>query len=160
MRRTELKRGKPPRPGQPLERGTPLARTAGPTRRTRLKTRRVSKRFATRRDPKYCAWIRTLGCCAAQPYSLSLYVRGATLKPCAGPVECAHVKSRGAGGDDRGNTLPLCRRHHRQQHDIGLVTFGHHYCLDFYGTAEVLEARYVLRDFGGLSGSAGERTHE
>src|SRR6266704_76396 len=29
--------------------------------------------------------------------------------------ECAHVKSRGAGGNDLGNCVPLCAFHHAQQ---------------------------------------------
>src|SRR5437773_1390050 len=28
-------------------------------------------------------------------------------------TECAHVKSRGSGGDDPNNLIPLCGKHHR-----------------------------------------------
>lgn len=48
--------------------------------------------------------------------------------PCAvcgrGPVDPAHIKSRGAGGPDTlENLLPLCRSHHTQHHRIGWVRF-------------------------------------
>jgi hypothetical protein len=39
-------------------------------------------------------------------------------------AEAAHVKSRGAGGDDTAeNVCPLCWLHHGEQHTIGWVRF-------------------------------------
>jgi hypothetical protein len=140
----------------PLKRGKPLARTAGPTRRTRK-----PKRFADRRDEGYCRWIRTLICCVQG--------RMAGAKPCVGWVECAHVVSRGAGGFDVANTVPLCTGHHRQQHAIGLRSFEKMYRISlankalYYGA---IQPPKYERDwpggcgFGGLSGSAGERTQK
>jgi hypothetical protein len=61
---------------------------------------------------------------------------------CSGPIECAHVRTRGAGGDDRGNTVPLCRRHHRQQHDEGIKSFQAIYDLDLAAIAKQLELAY------------------
>jgi hypothetical protein len=48
--------------------------------------------------------------------------------PCAacgkGPSDAAHIRSRGAGGpDDFFNLMPLCRKHHIEQHTIGIRTF-------------------------------------
>lgn len=46
-------------------------------------------------------------------------------KPCTvcgtrNAIDAAHIKSRGAGGDDiESNLLSLCRDHHIQQHAIG-----------------------------------------
>lgn len=145
MRRTPL------RPGKGLERGTPLARTAGPTRRTRL-TAKGGSRFPKRRDPDYCQWVRSLSC------EMGRRLHWWTGIPCSGPVECAHVKSRGAGGDDRGNCLALCRSHHRLQHRLGWPQVARDFAFDPAAIAKQLEAKYVLLDFGGLSGSAGERT--
>jgi len=34
-----------------------------------------------------------------------------------------HVKSRGAGGKDEKNIVPLCRVHHTECHTIGRLTF-------------------------------------
>ena len=35
----------------------------------------------------------------------------------------AHIKSRGSGGEDIGNVVPLCYRCHTQQHTQGWATF-------------------------------------
>lgn len=39
------------------------------------------------------------------------------------PSDPHHVVSRGAGGKDAGNAVPLCRFHHGELHTIGLLTF-------------------------------------
>ena len=40
----------------------------------------------------------------------------------------AHAKSKGSGGDDiKENVIPLCRKHHTEQHKIGVVTFAKKY---------------------------------
>ncbi len=140
-RYTELKRV----PLRPSTRAIP--RGAPPERKAPPKARKVPKRFAKRRDPEYCRWIRTLSC----PFDRSrmrfeppeseigwiLFHRD-----CSGPVECAHVKARACGGDDRGNTIPLCRGHHRQSHTIGIQTFQRRYGLDMAALAEQLAASY------------------
>ena len=41
-----------------------------------------------------------------------------------GPSDPAHVRSRGAGGKDRGNVIPLCRVCHMQQHAWGWPVFA------------------------------------
>jgi hypothetical protein len=39
-------------------------------------------------------------------------------------VDVAHIKSRGSGGtDDEWNLMPLCRKHHTEQHTIGIISF-------------------------------------
>ena len=53
-----------------------------------------------------CSWMKGLGCLVCH----------------AGPVEIAHVRSRGAGGGFA-DTVPLCRTHHVCQHSVGVVTF-------------------------------------
>ncbi len=95
---------------------SPLKPGKPPTRKTRLKAKGKS-RFPKRRDPKYCAWIRQ-GWCVAD--------KGMTCDW----SECAHVVSRGAGGADRDNTVPMCRSHHREQHRIGIKSFEQKYGLD------------------------------
>ncbi len=43
-------------------------------------------------------------------------------------VDVAHIKTRGAGGSDASfNLMFLCRFHHSEQHQIGLVTFSNKY---------------------------------
>lgn len=38
------------------------------------------------------------------------------------PCQAAHGLSRGAGGKDC-DVAPLCSKHHREQHDVGIETF-------------------------------------
>lgn len=96
------------RPKRSLTSGKPMkARKSDPKKR----------RFAGLRAPEYLAWIRTLPC----------YLSGA--HTCLGDVEAAHVKSRGAGGEDLGNTLPLCRGGHLDQHTRGIVSWAAQYGL-------------------------------
>jgi len=133
-RSTPLKRT-PLRPSsKPMKSGTPLARTAGPTRRTRK-----PKRFAVHRNAEYRHWIASLPCILADRHR------------CHGPVECCHVKTRGAGGDDVGNCFPGCRWVHQKQHLKGIKTFQALYSLDLTKIAKQLEAHWVLRDFGGIA---------
>jgi hypothetical protein len=41
--------------------------------------------------------------------------------PCKNPH---HITTRGAGGgDERENIAPLCTRHHREIHDVGIFSF-------------------------------------
>lgn len=51
------------------------------------------------------------------------------------------MKSRGAGGDAR-HTLPMCTRHHRQQHSLGVLTFEDRYGLNLQRLAEFYEAAW------------------
>lgn len=82
-----------------------------PIRRSRVRQKAGKpRRFRARRDPEYLAWIRELGCCVQVAHH-------------SGMTEAAHVTSRGAGGEDRGNTLPLCHLHHHQQHWWGIATW-------------------------------------
>jgi HNH endonuclease len=63
-------------------------------------------------DPEACALVRDKPCIV-----------------CGGwPTDCAHIRSRGAGGPDTPwNLLPLCRRHHTEQHARGFVWMSKRY---------------------------------
>jgi hypothetical protein len=40
----------------------------------------------------------------------------------------AHIKTKGSGGDDiENNLMPLCRKHHSEQHATGIVSFINKY---------------------------------
>ena len=98
---------------------TPLRRTTRLKAGTkRLKVRRRSKRFAARRDPVYAKWVRSGLCLIGE--------------------QCF-----GAGGDDRGNLVPLCRQHHREQHQIGLRSFERKYDVDLTAHAQHLATVYA-----------------
>ncbi len=51
-----------------------------------------------------------------------------------GPIEFAHVKSRGAGGHDA-HGVSLCLAHHREQHAIGIEAFQAKYKIDLFALA-------------------------
>jgi hypothetical protein len=105
--------------GQPPKRSKPIARS-----RTPIPARRKDpskRRWASHRDGHYTAWIATLPC---------------LLGLCWGePIECAHVRARSTGGDDRDNCVPLCRSHHREQHSIGSKSFQEYYEVDLEASA-------------------------
>jgi hypothetical protein len=116
-----------------IPRRTPLKRGKPPQRKTRVKARNAKRggsRFPKRRDPEYREWIRTLDCLVGDLM-------------CHGGVECAHVKTRGAGVDDRGNCVPLCGFHHFEQHDLGIRHFQTRHKLDLAAIARNLGERYT-----------------
>lgn len=84
----------------------------GRTRSTKLSPRnkeRATKALAEDFGP--CARLsRLMPCCVPSCNALP-------------PSDPAHVRSRGAGGKDWANVVPMCRRHHRQMHDVGIETF-------------------------------------
>lgn len=104
-----------------MQRRKPLKRS-GPIKKKRPKERD---------EPLYRAWIRT------HPCIISLN--------CWGPIDCCHVTSRGAGGKDRGNTVPMCRGHHQEQHRIGVYTFEQRYDLDLTIMATAYSCTAPLR---------------
>lgn len=69
-------------------------------------------------------WVRSLGCAVGAG--------------CMGRVECAHTRSRAAGGTSA-DTVPLCTLHHAEQHQTGILTFQARYGIDLYALAERLE---------------------
>ena len=136
MKRTPLKRG------QPLARGQPLKRTGKLKRGAKLRARRVPKAFRQRRDPQVMAWIHTQPCViAGRRPTIAGYQ---LLEPhqCCTPVEGCHVRSRGAGGDDRANLVSMCRSMHTQQHAIGIKSFQARWGVDLKAEAAELFERY------------------
>jgi hypothetical protein len=110
-----------------LKRGKP------PQRKTRVKARNAKRkghRFPGNVDEAYREWIRSLPCQLARP-------------SCFGPVQPAHVQTRGAGGLDRGNIVPLCAMHHQRQHLLGIKSFQRVYGLDLAAIARNLGERYT-----------------
>lgn len=79
-------------------------------------------RFPERRQPTYVAWFRA----QKLPCLCSQLVVGSQVGPCRGAIEAAHVKSRGAGGEDADNLVPLCAAHHAALHRIGQRSFEFH----------------------------------
>jgi hypothetical protein len=111
---------------------------SGPlTRRTRLARTPIKKRGRGTRfrvsgkpDEAYREWIRSLPCVVSGK-------RG---------VEACHVRSRGAGGCDRENLVPLTPELHREQHRIGIKSFQAKYETDLRVHAERLWAHHQTQE--------------
>jgi len=88
------------------------------------------ERFSHRRDPAFTGWVRSLPC----------LLRGEHV--CWGPVQVCHVKSRGAGGVDHGNVVPMCAGAHDEQ-GRGIQSFERKHGLDLRLEAARYHLRYV-----------------
>lgn len=115
-------------PSKPLRSKKGLVRTGGPQRkgwiqrsRKPLPTKRRKENFGP--QAKLC---RTLPCCACGSPP---------------PSDPDHVRTRGAGGKDLGNVVPLCRRCHSQRHDLGLEWIRETYGVDLAAEAAALAKR-------------------
>ncbi len=75
-------------------------------------------------DPEYLDYIRSLPC--------------AVSGGCKGQIAAHHVKTKGAGGKDRGGTIPLCVLHHDEWHFRGRINFQMKYGLDAPKEAKLL----------------------
>jgi hypothetical protein len=95
------------------------------------------KRFQARRDPKYAAWIRGQFCCISVGYHWM-----PSFTTWGGTIQAAHVRSRGAAGDDRANLVPLCGDHHAEQHRVGTRSFEKKYGVNLKEEAERLWQEY------------------
>lgn len=56
-------------------------------------------------------------------------------------TDAHHVKTRGAGGDDR-YLVPLCRACHTEVHMKGVETFIRRFGVDLWRVAEMMEAQW------------------
>ena len=103
-------------------------RPVGPNWETNFKK---IKRVA---NMEYRNYIRGLQCLVAN-------------NKCAFGTDPHHVRSRGAGGMDESNLVPLCRIHHTECHAIGRLTFEDKYKLgDLQMRAEQIWEDYDERD--------------
>ena len=118
--KTELKRTTKPLPRKTrLPQGSRL-----PSKNAKRAKKRRERNFGDKAD-----WIRSLSC-ACNGWDDGFCDR----------VVAAHWRSRGAGGTSA-DLLPLCDRHHGEQHALGVKTFAAKYPkVDFPGVAKRLEA--------------------
>lgn len=124
-----LRRKKPLRRKTPLQRYTPLER------HTPLKPVNHARRKRRRKEcfGPQAKLARTLPCCVCKR------------RP---PSDPAHVRSRGAGGKDRGNVIPLCRTCHDRQGSMGIKSFQEWAAVDFWEVAASLEGMaYGIQEF-------------
>lgn len=78
-------------------------------------------------DEVYRAYIRTLPCVA---------------HGCPPPSDPHHVRTRGAGGHDRGNLIPLCRFAHDEVDSLGDTLWAAKYGFRMIDKAVEIDARY------------------
>ncbi len=125
-----------------LKRKTPLRRTGGPKRRSRM-PRRNEERAAKRRAECFgeqADACRTMPCCVcwwgmyAHPDgSLSHREKAVEIGVfCSDPH---HEPPRSCGGKD-GDTVPLCREHHDERHRIGRSAFERVHGVDLRAVAK------------------------
>ena len=102
------------------------------------------KRFHARRDPAYQDWVRERPC-------LLWIARGHwSSEPrhyCLGVVQVCHVKSRGAGGFDHENIIPLCAGAHDEQ-GRGIKSFERKWGIKLGTAALALWERYCAEQIG------------
>jgi hypothetical protein len=111
-----------------LKRRSPMPRRSAPLR---VRNASRAKQRLTDAFGDKAAWIRTFPCVVREHRFLDDELS------CYGYVECAHVRSRAAGGRSNA-TVPLCKGHHSEQHAVGIKTFAAKYGLDL----EALAAEY------------------
>lgn len=115
-----------------------FAHKAGRVKRTWMKRHgKRTKRsrghlFEEGRDPTYLEYIRSFPCVICLKHGLNQKSR----------TQACHVKSRGAGGIDRGNTYPGCGEHHDEQGMKGFRHMEKKYGMNLANVALQLGLRY------------------
>jgi hypothetical protein len=136
------------KPRKPIPRGAPPVRRKPLKRSTRgiapRKADKSKRRFQSLRDEAYQGWVRQHLC----------VLLSRDLHRCDGEIQCCHLRSRGAGGADRGNCFPACANAHRQQHLLGIKTFQEIWDLDLKVIAAHIDAQYVAAGRGSEEGAA------
>ena len=79
-------------------------------------------------------WLRGIGCILCGHLNGSIHIH--------------HVKTRGSGGEDKLNVVPLCAIHHAEIHTIGRNTFDKKYGVSLSDCAAMLWAngRNIIGD--------------
>jgi hypothetical protein len=104
-----------------------------PLKKVNSKRRRKASQIAFGEGGGKAAWIRSRRCAL---FGLEGCGRGAWSS-----TEAAHVKSRGAGGDST-HLIPLCRKHHHEQHQLGILTFARRYAVELDAMAVFYESEW------------------
>ena len=135
----------------------PRQKNRKPLKRTRLKSRgsRTKKSgghlFPRNVDLAYRAFIRTLPCILAgrmgRVFGPDSYWF-TEIHLCTSRTRCCHLRARGAGGPDVGNTWPGCDAAHDEQHRIGIPAFQKRWNLKLEHIAAGLALRY--QETGGM----------
>lgn len=132
-----------------IQRRTPLKRSRKPIPKKRAKPRR-----GPLRDPGYLEFLRNQRCvaCLAQMTqrrldsmtALMAGLAGIPLNPVNYRCDPAHgpVNGMRSKGPDDG-AIPLCRRHHEQQTEVGWREFQKRFDFDWKAMAHIYYASYL-----------------
>lgn len=118
----------------------PHPKPAPRPKRARKPLRRHTRLRPVNRERKLERYEETFGDRGALIRAMPCLCRG---NECWGPIEAAHVKSRGAGGTRR-DLVPLCSAHHQEQHR-GIETFATKYSIDLQAAAAKLAVELDAR---------------
>lgn len=99
-----------------------------------IRRRKTKRRTDPRRHAGHLQWIRGLEC---------IIGRG-----CDGSIEACHVDYAGTGPEKKAMgvkvpdwfVVPMCSRHHAEQHDIGWARFERRYQIDAESTSGFLRS--------------------
>jgi hypothetical protein len=115
------------------------------TRRVPVKRRRETpRRVAVLRDPDYLAYLRERFCvvCVREQEHAAYWKRLSQPIPVLSDAAHTEVNGTGSKGADS-SCIPLCRKHHRQLHNIGMTDFQLKYEIDLEREAEAHYAMYL-----------------
>lgn len=123
-----------------------LPRSTKPPRKTKVKRvnqKRRREAFKSAFGEK-ASWIRSLPCVVGvygtqEAREGTLFVR--SIPECEGDMEAAHAVGRGAGGL-LAQLIPMCRKHHHEQHTTGINSFEGKYHLSLSMAADLHDALY------------------
>lgn len=62
---------------------------------------------------------------------------------CQGDTVGHHIRSRGAGGKEKGNLVPMCYNHHAIVHSMGKLTFQYNYQVNLKLLAQELHEVFL-----------------
>ena len=135
---------KPPAKREPRERKK--------LKRVRVKAynaKRKGSKFPKRRDTAYTDWVRAQPCIIRRRHGWDWDWDEAwrDFHRCCGDVQVCHIRTRGAGGMDRDNVVPMCALAHDQQHALGIPAFEIRWGVDLKDIAHRLTAQYEAEKF-------------
>lgn len=118
-----------------------------PMKRTRMKkfnANRGGHKFPKGVDEGLREFVRGLPCIVE-----GRIAQGLSWHPhiCWGVVQVCHVKTRGAGGEDRNNTFPACAGAHHMQHLVGIPEFERLWGVELKKIAQRVTAEYEKAKF-------------
>lgn len=106
--------------------------------------KRGGERFPELRDPDRLAWTRTQPCVISGAITGQYITDGPHPRPRVARIVPAHMRSRGAAGDDS-SVLPVESEYHDEQHAIGIKSWAIEHSLNIPALIAEHRKRYALQ---------------